>query len=146
MVPELKLEGVRFRVHRGGDLRASGEAEVATLRRDSTELRAKDLAAVLTRSASPLRITAPAGEGVLSSRAFSAQGGVTIARGSDVARTERARYEPGPRGGQVVGDDPITVDGPSYRLVGKGFTLDPATTELAIRGGARLVAGGGERR
>lgn len=146
MLPELKLEGVRFRVHRGGDLRASGEAEVATLRRDSTELWAKDLSAVLTRSKAAVRIAAPSGDGVLSSRVFSAQGGVTIARGSDVARTERARYLPGREGGRVVGDDPIVVEGRSYRLVGTGFTLDPDASELAIRGGARLVSNGGARR
>lgn len=144
VVPELKLEGVRFRVHRGGDLRAFGEAAAASLRRDSTEVAATNLEAVLPRSPAPVRITAPEGEGVVSSRVFSAEGGVTVSRGEDVARTERARYLPGPDGGRVVGEDPVVVEGRAYRLAGTGFTLEAATAELAIRGGARLVTGARE--
>lgn len=142
MVPELKLEGVRFRVHREGDLRASGHAAAASLRRDSTEVAAKDVEAVLPRGGAPVRIAAPTGEGVMSSRVFSASGGLTVSRGDDVGRTERARFVPGPGGGRVRGDDPVVIEGRSYRLVGTGFTLEPAEAELSIRGGARLVAGG----
>jgi lipopolysaccharide export system protein LptC len=140
-MPELKLEGVRFRVYRGSELRAFGKAERVSLRRDSSELRAEDLEAVLPQSAPAARITAPEGQGVLGTRVFSASGGVTVTRGDDVARTERARYVPGPDGGRVLGDDPIVVEGPSYRLAGTGFTLDPSDGTLAIGGGARLVAG-----
>ncbi len=146
VLPELKLEGVRFRVHREGDLRASGHAAAASLRRDSTEVTAHDVEAVLPRGGAPVRIAAPVGEGVLSTRLFSASGGLTVSRGDDVGRTERARFFPGPGGGRVRGDDPVVLEGRSYRLVGTGFTLEPAAAELSIRGGARLVAGGGERR
>ena len=146
VTPELKFEGVRFRVYRGSELRASGKAERAALRRDSTEVTAKNLEATLPRSTPPVRITAPSGQGVMSSRIFSASGGVTATRGGDVARTERARYLSGPDGGRVVGEDPVVVEGPAYRLEGTGFTLAPAETELAIGGGIRLVAGGGARR
>lgn len=143
VAPELKLEAVQFRVYRGSDLRAYGKAERASLRRDSTELSALNLEAVLPRSTPPVRITAPAGEGVLATRTFSASGGVTVSRGDDVARTERARYVPDPGGGRVVGEDPIAVEGRSYRLEGKGFTLTPADGVLTIEGGVRLAAGGG---
>lgn len=145
MAPELKLEGVRFRVYRGSEVRAVGKAERVSLRRDSTEVGANDLEAVLTRSAPPTRITAPVGQGVLATRLFSAAGGVTVSRGDDVARTERARYEPGPDGGRVEGDDPIAVEGRAYRLTGTGFTLSPANAEMTIGGGARLLAGAGAR-
>jgi lipopolysaccharide export system protein LptC len=141
VLPELKLQGVRFRVYRGSELRAFGKAERVSLRRDSSEIRAGDLEAVLPRSTPAARITAPEGQGFLSSRVFSASGGVTVTRGDDVARTERARYVPGPDGGRVLGDDPIVVEGPSYRLAGTGFTLDPADGAIVIGGGARLVAG-----
>lgn len=144
--PELKLEGVRFRVYRGSELRTFGKAERVSLRRDSTELAAADLEVILPRSTPPVRIAAPEGRGVLASRAFSASGGVTVTRGADVARTERARYVPGPEGGRVVGDDPIVVEGASYRLAGTGFTLLPADGTIAIGGGARLVAGTGAGR
>jgi lipopolysaccharide export system protein LptC len=144
--PELKLEGVRFRVYRGSELRAFGEASRVSLRRDSTDVRAADLEAVLPRSTPPVRITAPAGEGVLASRVFSASGGVTVTRGDDVARTDRARFVPGPDGGRVEGDDPIVVEGRSYRLAGEGFTLTPADGDIAIGGRARLVAGAGATR
>jgi hypothetical protein len=132
-------------VYRGGELRAFGSADRASLRRDSTEVSAQVLEAVLPRSTPPVRIVAPAGEGVLSARTFSASGGVTATRGEDAARTERAQYVPGPDGGRVVGEDPVVVEGRSYRLDGTGFTLTPADGEIAV-GGGRLVAGGGARR
>ncbi len=147
MVPELKLEGVRFRVYRGTDERAFGEAGTVQLRRDSTEVAARNLSVVLPRGGSEIRISAPVGEGVLSSRLFWASGGVSITRGTDVARTDRARYEPGARGGGVVkGDGPVVVEGRGYRLAGVGFVLDPATGEMAVSGPARLLAGTGGSR
>ncbi len=142
MVPELKLEGVRFRVYRGTDERAFGEAGTVLLRRDSTELAARNLAVVLPRGGTELRISAPAGEGVLSSRLFWASGGVSITRGDDVARTDQARYEPGARGGGLVrGDGPVVVEGRGYRLTGVGFVLDPSSGEMAVNGPAQLLAG-----
>lgn len=144
VVPELKLEGVRFRVYRGDDLRAFGDAATVTFRRDSTELTARDAVATLPRGAAPVRITAPEAAGVTSSRVFTATGGVTVTRGDDVARTERARYTPSPAGGAglVSGDRPVVVEGKAYRLEGNGFTLDPARGDIAVQGGAQLVAGG----
>jgi lipopolysaccharide export system protein LptC len=142
--PELKLEGVRFRVYRAETLRAFGEADGASLRRDSSEVRAQTLEATLPRQGAPLELSAPSGEGSLLSRAFEVTGGVTAARGEDVGRTETARYEPGEPGqgdGVVRGDDPVTVEGPGYRLEGTGFTLDPSARTIVVRGGAKLVAG-----
>lgn len=146
MTPELELEGVRFRLYRGDTLRASGEAARVSLRRDSTELTASNLAAVLPGApgASPtegdVRIAAPEGRGILRARTFSASGGVTVARAGDVARTATARYEPSPDGGRVLGDDPVLVEGEDYRLTGPGFVLDPQAGEIAVRGGVRLDA------
>lgn len=141
VVPELKLEGVRFRVYRGDDLRAFGEAATASFRRDSTELSARDLLATLPRSPTPVRIAAPLGAGEVGARTYSASGGVVVSRGDDVARTPSARFVPSDGGGVVVGDEPVIVEGSGYRLEGSGFTLDPATGDLAVRGGARLLAG-----
>lgn len=142
--PELKLDGVRFRIYRGEALRASGTAETASLRRDSSELRASRLEAVLPRAGAPVALTAPAGEGSLATQTFQASGGVVVSRGGDVARTERARYVPAQAGrgrDLVLGDDPVTVTGRGYRLTGTGFTFDPAAGDISVRGGARLVAG-----
>lgn len=141
--PELKLSGITFRIYRGDSLRAFGTAETASLRRDSSELRANDLEAVLPRSPTPVHITAPAGEGTLGTRVFEASGGVVVSRGDDTARTERARFVPG-QGGRddlVLGDDPVTVNGRGYQLTGKGFSLDPAAGTIVVGGGARLLAG-----
>jgi lipopolysaccharide export system protein LptC len=147
VVPELRLEGVTFRVYRGDALRAFGEARTASLRRDSTQVQASDLVATLPRTtAAPVRITAPAAEGVLSDRLFSASGGIEVSRGDDVGRTERARFEPAGASGLVTGDVPVVVEGRGYRLEGPGFTLDPASGDIAVRGGVSVVAGGGERR
>ncbi len=143
MVPELKLEGVRFRVYRGGDLRAFGDAGTVTLRRDSTEIAAQRIEVVLPRPGADVRVAAPAGGGVMSAHRFSASGGVTVSFGAGVARTESARFEPGGVGGLVRGDDPVAVEGRGYRLTGTGFDLDAATGEISVRGRARLVAGTG---
>jgi lipopolysaccharide export system protein LptC len=143
LVPELKLDGVRFRVYRDDALAAFGEAAAVSFRRDSTDLVASDVDTTLPRGPSPVRIAAPAASGVASARTFEASGGITVSRGDDVARTERARYAPAaPRGGGLVtGDRPVVVEGKGYRLEGAGFTLDPARGEIAVQGGARLVAG-----
>jgi lipopolysaccharide export system protein LptC len=141
VVPELKLDGVTFRVYRGDALRAFGEARTSSLRRDSTELSARDLVATLPRAPAPVRITAPEGEGVASRRVFSASGGITVSRGDDVARTERARFEPAGEAGRVVGDAPVVLEGRGYRLEGPAFTLDPAKGDIAIHGGVRALAG-----
>lgn len=146
LVPELKLDGVTFRVHRGAALRAFGEARTASLRRDSTELSARDLVATLPGAATPVRIEAPLGEGVVSSRTFSASGGIAVSRGDDQARTERARFEPSATGGLVVGDAAVVVEGPGYRLEGPGFVLDPAKGDVTIRGGVSVLAGRGQAR
>jgi lipopolysaccharide export system protein LptC len=144
--PELKLEGVRFRIYRGDVLRAFGEARTASLRRDSSELRAHEVETTLPRGgATPVRITAPVGQGSLATREFEATGGVVVARGEDSARTERARYEPAQEGdegdGLVRGDDPVTVLGRGYKLTGNGFVLDPSEGTIVVRGRANLVAG-----
>ncbi len=146
MAPELKLEGVRFRMYRREELRASGEAASATLRRDSTRVTAHDLVAVLPGEGAPVRITAPRGEGVLSKSVFSATGGVVVSRREDVARTASARYEPSDGGGLVRGDEPVVVEGTGYRLTGPRFTLDPAVKQIVIDGGAHLEAGRGAAR
>jgi lipopolysaccharide export system protein LptC len=146
--PELKLEDVRFRIYRGATLRASGDAAQATLRRDTTDVTVQDLVAILRRQdGGPVHVQAARGQGVLSSRRFEAEGGVVIERGEDVARTPSARYEPGDHGaGLVRGTEPITVEGPGYRLDGPRFTLDPATGDLTVEGGTRLLAGMGASR
>ncbi len=158
VVPELKLEGVRFRVYRGDALSAFGDAETASLRRDSSDVRAHRLDATLPRDGQPVRIAAPAGQGSLLSRVFEASDGVVASRGDDVARTARARFEPPPSpprsreamlrshepgegGGLVRGDDPVVMVGRGYRLEGAAFTLDPAAGTIVLRGGAKLVAG-----
>ncbi len=142
VAPELRLDGVRFRVYRDDGLRAIGEAEVASLRRDSSELKARNVDATLPRGvAPPLRFTAPSGEGSLLSRVFHATGGVVVARGDDAARTASARYEPGDGDGVVEGDEPVVVEGRGYKLDGTGFTLDPTEGTIVVRGRAKLVAG-----
>ena len=143
VTPELRLDGIRFRIYRADTLTAFGVAETASLRRDSSELRARNVEATLPRAPTPLRLTAPAGEGSLVTNVFRATGGVVVSRGEDAARTERARYEPdaGSDEGLVLGDDPVVVTGRGYRLTGTGFTLDPAAGDIVVRGRARLVTG-----
>jgi lipopolysaccharide export system protein LptC len=141
--PELRLDGVDFRFYRADSLHAFGVAETASLRRDSEVVRARNVVATLPRGGEPVRITAPTGEGSLRDRSFEATGGLVVARGRDVARTESAHFEPEGREGLVEGDDPVVVMGTGYRLTGSGFTLDPEAGTIVVRGGARLVTGAG---
>ena len=141
--PELRLEGVAFRFYRADALNAYGVAENAALRRDSEVLHAKNVVATLPRGGEPVRITAPTSEGSLRERTFEASGGLVVVRGTDVARTERARFEPEGTSGLVLGDDPVAVSGRGYRLTGTGFTLDPGAGTIVVRGRARLVTGAG---
>jgi hypothetical protein len=140
--PEIRLEGVRFRLYRADALRADGTASAVTFERGSTQLHASDLALVLREREVPVELTAPNVDGLVSARSFLASGGVRAHRGNDTAVTELARFEPTPDGrGQVSGDRPVELTGPGYRLAGKGFDLDLASGEIAVRGGTRLVTG-----
>ena len=136
--PELRLDGVAFRFYRSDALHAFGTAETASLRRDS-EVPLEQHAVV-----GAIGITAPTGVGSLQERTFEATGGLVVARGEDVARTDRARFEPEGSGGLVRGEDPVVVTGRGYRLTGAGFTLDPGAGTIVVTGGARLVTGVGQ--
>ncbi len=142
LVPELTMEGVRFTIERGGVRRAWGEAEVLTYRRDTTGVAATGLTLVMSGPEGEVRVTAPRGVGVVADRRFDVEGGIHASRGADSAATASARYEAFERGpGLVSGGDPVTVSGPGYRLTGRGFRLLPATSEIVLGNGARLVAG-----
>jgi hypothetical protein len=143
LAPELTLERVRFQIDRVGESRATGQAGRVTYRRDTTEVAATDLDLVLSGAEGPVRLQAPEATGVTASRHFRATGGVTATRGQDVAVTAAATYDvaPGQGRGQVRGVDPVHVSGPGYRLDGQGFTLDPATSDIVLLGGAKLAFG-----
>ncbi len=146
VIPELTMDGVQFRVDRGGLTTASGEAERLTYRRDTTDVAAVNLAMDLVTATGPVRVTAPAGSGNLASRHFRATGGLRATRGSDVAETPSATASPGPDGRTAIhGDQSVQVEGPGYRLDGTGFDIDPATGDIAIHGRPRLVTGLGAR-
>ena len=145
--PELRLEGVRFRLFRGERLRADGTASALTYQRESTAVTAADGALRLHGKRDVVTVTAPTGSGVVSARTFQASGGLVAARGTDTVQTDSARYDPtrGPQG-EVVGESPVELAGTGYRMRGNGFTLDPSEGTIALRGGTRLVAGlGGTR-
>ena len=142
MVPELTMEGVRFTVERGGVSRAWGEADRLTYRRDTTAVAAEGLSMVMAGPDGEVRVTAPRGTGVATDRHFEVEGGIQATRGADVATTASATYEAPLSGpGLVTGREPITVVGPGYRLTGKSFKLHPATGEIVLSGGSRVLAG-----
>jgi hypothetical protein len=138
-VPGLKLETVEFRVYRGSELRASGRTARVEYRRDADELLARNLAATLPDRGGEVLLTATEGQGRLRAGTFEARRGLTLARRDVIARTDAARYEPGPPA-MIRGESPVTVDGTGWRLTGAGFTVDPRTGDLAVLGGAHLEA------
>ena len=110
MSPELKLERVRFHVWRGDVLRARGEAQVVTLRRDTGQLTAEQVRAEAPARGEPVVVTAPRAQGLLGKQQYEAEGGVVVMHGDERATTARARWEPGPNGqGRVLGDDPVKI-------------------------------------
>jgi len=146
VAPELKLEGVRFRVWRGEIPRAWGEASEVTIRRDTNEAKAALLRADLPSQDGPVVITAPRAQGVLSTQVFSGEGGVLVTHADERATSQRARYEPGPAGtGLVSGTDPVTVERRGMRLSGVGFTFDPRTGDLRVGGPVETRAAGAGR-
>jgi hypothetical protein len=137
----LTLEGVRFRVYRGSALRATGQAARAEYRRDADLLRAYRLEATLPRpgAGADVRIRAARGQGRLRDRSYEAQGGLTLAQGGVTARTDAASYLPGPP--EVIrGEEPVAVEGGTWRLTGTGLSVDPASGDLTVGGPARLEA------
>jgi hypothetical protein len=146
VIPELTMDGVQFRVDRGGATTASGLAERLTYRRDTTDIAAVDLVMDLATADGPVHLTAPAGSGQLLRHQFRVTGGLRATRGTDVATTPSATSGPGPDGRVVIhGDEPIQVVGPGYRLTGTGFDVDPGSGDFTIRGQPRFVAGLGSR-
>jgi hypothetical protein len=146
VAPELTMDGVQFQVDRGGVLKASGEAERLTYRRDTTDVAALALAMDLLTATGPVHVTAPSGSGHLAGKTFRVSGGLRATRGADVATTASATTRPGPDGAiRIEGDEAIQLAGPGYRLTGTGFDIDPASGELTLRGRPHLVTGLGAR-
>jgi hypothetical protein len=140
--PELTFDDLEFRVYRGAALSASGRADWASFRRDTSGLAARAVTTWFpaTGARPEARVEASRGEGNLREHRFVAAGGVRAEQGGQVATTEVARY----LGADAVirGDRPIEVRGGSYVVRGPGFTLDPRDQVLHIEGGASVVAGG----
>src|SRR5512133_3320711 len=94
VAPEVRLEGVRFHLFRGGTPAAKGTATVLTYQRDTTALRTSDLALQLRDRGEEVVLTAPDGSGVMAERSFEATGGLLAVRGTDRAATAAARFDP----------------------------------------------------
>lgn len=140
--PELRLDDVKFRAYRGSELSMRGTAGTAVYRRQSGELTAARVEVAIPQpGGAELRVAAPVVQGDVPARAYRASGGVVATRGDDEARTPSARWSGDD--GMIRGDEPVEMRGPGYRLSGPSFTLDPATGDLAIRGGVRVVASAG---
>jgi len=130
--PEVILTGARLRSFRGNESVATGRAAQVTYQRASADLTASE---VLLRF--PPRQDVPGGPspalGVVEVRAPMVVGnritqqadgrdGVLVRTGSGlVGRTERAHFD----GAAMIatGNDPVTVDGPRYRLNADAFSL-----------------------
>jgi len=130
--PEVILTGARLRSFRGSESVATGRAAQVTYQRVSADLTASE---VLLRF--PPRQGVPGGPspalGLVEVRAPMVVGnritqqadgsdGVLVRTGSGlIGRTERAHFD----GASMIatGNDPVTVDGPRYRLNADAFTL-----------------------
>ncbi len=132
---------MRFQAHRGNELTASGTADQAVYRRDTGGVTASGVRVAAPRPGMPeLGVAAASVSGDLASRSWTASGGVVLTRGDATARTASARYAASD--GLVRGDEAVEVTGPGYRLTGPSFVADPASGDVDVRGGVRLVAQG----
>lgn len=139
--PQVVLEDVRFQSWRGAEPSATGTAARVVYRKSSGDVEAQEARVVSARPGAPemtVQAARLAGDG--SARAWRASGGVVLTRGDAVARTASARWSEGD--GLVRGDEPVVVSGPGWKLEGPAFVADPASGDVSIRGGARLVARG----
>ena len=139
--PRVVLEEVRFQSWRGAEPSASGTAARVVYRKSSGDVEAEEARVTSAPPGAPaLSLEASRLEGDAGAHAWRASGGVVLTRGEAVARTASARWSEGD--GLVRGDEPVRVEGPGWKLEGPAFVADPATGDVSIRGGARLVAGG----
>ncbi|HZZ84166.1 MAG TPA: hypothetical protein VFE30_06485 [Anaeromyxobacteraceae bacterium] len=143
MTPEVKFEQLSFRVWRGGELEVSGTARNASWARGAAGVSAEHVTALFPPSEGRPEATVVATHmsGSLRAHDFAASGGLVARQAGERIETPSGRYTS--RDGTLRGDEPVTVYGKGYQLAGRGFTLDPATRQLTIGGGARLVTGEG---
>jgi lipopolysaccharide export system protein LptC len=128
--PEVILSGARLRSFRGSELAATGRAAQVTYQRTNADLTASE---VLLRfpprqSGGPspalgiVEVRAPAVVGNRLTQQADGRDGVWVRTGSGlVGRTERAHFD----GMKMIatGNDPVTVDGPRYRVNADAFSL-----------------------
>jgi hypothetical protein len=124
--PEIILEGVGFRFFRGSELRARGQANVATFRRDTGDVTAHRVRLVVDRDGQgdTVRFDAVSASGNVHTQLAAAAGGVHLADAQGTrGTTERARLDG--KAGRVDGRDPVDVVGSGFRMHGEnGFVLD----------------------
>jgi hypothetical protein len=138
--PGIAFEQMDFRVYRGSTPSMSGQAERASLRRDTTAVEGQTLRVRLPgRPGEPeVVLAAPEGRGSVRERWFEVWGGAVLTQGAVRCQTERARYADG----LIQGDRPVQIQGQGFSLSGPGFLLDPRAGSVRIRGGGALDARG----
>lgn len=137
--PEVILTGARLRSFRGSELAATGRAAQVTYQRTSADLTASE---VLLRfpprqggGPSPalgiVEVRAPVVVGNRLTQRADGRDGVWVRTGSGlVGRTDRAHFD----GGTMTanGNDPVTVDGPRYRVNADAFLLKLNAEEFSF--------------
>ncbi len=140
--PELAFQGLTFRVYRGSTLEATGQAQRASLRRDSSDAAAEAIRIWFPRTPEreETRLVAARGTGNLRERRFQVEGGVRAEQAREVATTASARYSAAD--GLVRGDERVDVSGGDFTVQGPGFTLDPRDEVVRLSGSTSGRAGG----
>ena len=141
-VPEIVLQDLSFRAHRGARLTAQGTADRVSYRRDTGALLAERVRVELVGSHGPVTLASPAARGNGRTKDFVLTGGVRLSQGATTVQTEEARYLPSE--GMVRGDRPVAIRTPDCVLSGPRFTLDPRSETLRVEGGPRAVFGGAQ--
>ncbi len=137
VVPELKLDGVRFRIYRGRRRSASSETPMTCPSDGTRPSYAPGSSTPRCRGrGAPVLITAPEGHGSLLSRVFDVSG-----RGPRLPRRRRRPDRARPlragrrrRRGRPRATIRSTSRAAGYRLDGVGFTLDPRPGSIEVHG------------
>lgn len=130
--PEVTLEQVTLHVFRGSSMVARGTASQLTFRQVGSQVTARDARWVVPER--QLAVAAPRARGNAQARTLEGEGGVTVRSEQGLSGQTARAYLNGPAR-KVSGQDPVTLEGPAYRLEANAFVVDLTDEHFTFESG-----------